>query len=74
MALTLTAGVEVGKQSKKIERNTRKGGISEILLLGCGEIVFMFAWGLDGAQLTVDDSLPVTPPSRASPLPHFWPM
>ncbi|KOY03690.1 hypothetical protein [Pseudomonas nunensis] len=53
MALTLTAGVEDGKQSKKIERNTRKGGIGEILLLRCGVIVWMFAWGLIDAQLRI---------------------
>lgn len=31
MPSTLTAGVEVGKQSKKIERNTRKARFIEIL-------------------------------------------
>jgi hypothetical protein len=33
MPSTLTAGVEVGKQSKKIERNTRERVFIEILLL-----------------------------------------
>jgi hypothetical protein len=66
MPSTLTAGVEVGKQSEKIERNTRKGGIGEILLLGCEAIVFKFAWGVDGAQLKDGYVVVVIPPSRAS--------
>jgi hypothetical protein len=33
MPSTLTAGVKVGKQSKKIERNTRERVFIEILLL-----------------------------------------
>jgi len=33
MLSTLTAGNEDGKQSKKIERNTRKADFSEILFL-----------------------------------------
>ena len=33
MPSTLTAGVKDGKQSKKIERNTRQGICNEILLL-----------------------------------------
>lgn len=66
MSSTLTAGVEVGKQSKKIERNTRKGGIGEILLLGYGAIVLMFARGLWDAQLKAGDGVPLIPPSRAS--------
>jgi hypothetical protein len=63
MPSTLTAGVEVGKQSKKIERNTRKGEIGEILLLGCGVIVLMFARGLWDAQLKVGDVLPAKRPA-----------
>jgi len=66
MPSTLTAGIEDGKQSKKIERNTRKGKNGEILLLRCGVIVWMFAWGLIDAQLEAGDVLPVRPPSRAS--------
>ncbi|MET1070270.1 MAG: hypothetical protein ABWY28_19890, partial [Pseudomonas prosekii] len=69
MPSTLTAGIEDGKQSKKIERNSRKGWFCEILLLRCGVIVWMFAWGLIDAQLEAGDVLPVRPPSRGNPPP-----
>ncbi|MHC8396693.1 hypothetical protein ACYZT8_24085 [Pseudomonas sp. LB3P93] len=51
MPSTLTAVVEDGKQSKKIERNTRKSAYAAILLLRMIVIVFMFARGLSTAQL-----------------------
>ncbi|WP_282411932.1 hypothetical protein [Pseudomonas sp. PS02303] len=53
MPSTLTAVIEDGKQSKKIERNTRIVGIIEILLRSGRVIVLMFARGLKGAQLKV---------------------
>ena len=53
MPSTLTAVIEDGKQSKKIERNTRIVGIIEILLRLGRVIVLMFARGLKGAQLKV---------------------
>ncbi|TPG76729.1 hypothetical protein [Pseudomonas arsenicoxydans] len=51
MPSTLTSGVKDGKQSKKIERNTRKHKFIEILLLGVAVIVLMIARGLSTAQL-----------------------
>jgi hypothetical protein len=51
MPSTLTARGEDGKQSKKIERNTRKARICAILLCLRQEIVFVFAQGVIGAQL-----------------------
>jgi hypothetical protein len=51
MPSTLTARVKDGKQSKKIERNTRKAHLIEILLLSMSLIVLMFARGLRDAQL-----------------------
>ncbi|TBN49415.1 hypothetical protein EYC95_04905 [Pseudomonas sp. BGI-2] len=53
MPSTLTAVVEDGKQSKKIERNTRKSACTAILLLRVAVIVLMFARGLSVAQLKV---------------------
>ena len=51
MPSTLTAGVKVGKQSKKIERNTRGRVFIEILLLQMVAMILFFARGLSGAQL-----------------------
>ncbi|KAA0985416.1 hypothetical protein FQ187_05485 [Pseudomonas sp. ANT_J28] len=51
MPSTLTARVNDGKRSKKIERNPRKVVRIEILLRGVVGIVFMFARGLNDAQL-----------------------
>ena len=51
MSSTLTARGEDGKQSKKIERNTRKARFCAILLCFRRMIVLMFARGLIGAQL-----------------------
>ncbi len=51
MPSTLTAREEVGKQSEKIERNTRKESFCGILLRWRSLIVVMFARGLIGAQL-----------------------
>lgn len=53
MPSTLTAVIEDGKQSKKIERNTRIVRIIAILLRSGRVIVLMFARGLKGAQLKV---------------------
>ncbi|KJZ41419.1 hypothetical protein VC33_00820 [Pseudomonas fluorescens] len=50
MPSTLTARGKDGKQSKKIERNTRKAGLIEILLLRMVVIVLMIARGLSTAQ------------------------
>ncbi|MVV47690.1 hypothetical protein EJA72_05415 [Pseudomonas sp. PB120] len=50
MPSTLTLGGKDGKQSKKIERNTRIAHLIEILLLFSIAIVFMFARGLNRAQ------------------------
>jgi hypothetical protein len=50
MPSTLTLGVKDGKQSKKIERNTRKAEFIEILLLLMAGIVWMIARGLSTAQ------------------------
>ncbi|SDO16432.1 hypothetical protein SAMN04489798_2208 [Pseudomonas arsenicoxydans] len=50
MSSTLTAVVEDGKQSKKIERNTRKSGFVAILLFEMTMIVWMVARGLSDAQ------------------------
>ncbi|EJM70963.1 hypothetical protein [Pseudomonas sp. GM55] len=52
MPSTLTAGVKVGKQSKKIERNTRERVFIEILLLQMVAMILFFARGLSGAQLS----------------------
>ncbi len=50
MPSTLTAGGKDGKQSKKIERNTRWRLFGEILLL-CTSLIFrLFAQGLSDAQ------------------------
>jgi hypothetical protein len=50
MPSTLTAGGKDGKQSKKIERNTRRRLFSEILLL-CKSLIFrLVAQGLSDAQ------------------------
>ncbi|VVO52120.1 hypothetical protein PS854_00342 [Pseudomonas fluorescens] len=51
MPSTLTARVKVGKQSKKIERNTRQDIFSAILLLRLVSIFGLFAQGLIDAQL-----------------------
>ncbi|MNF73852.1 hypothetical protein D3C84_558670 [compost metagenome] len=51
MPSTLTAGVKVGKQSKKIERNTRREIFGAILLLRLVLIFGLFAQGLNDAQL-----------------------
>ncbi|WP_223446989.1 MULTISPECIES: hypothetical protein [Pseudomonas] len=51
MPSTLTLGGKDGKQSKKIERNTRERVFIEILLLRLAVIVLLFALGLSGAQL-----------------------
>ncbi|PTR25890.1 MULTISPECIES: hypothetical protein [unclassified Pseudomonas] len=51
MPSTLTAGVKVGKQSKKIERNTRGRVFIEILLLKMVLMIVLFARGLSVAQL-----------------------
>lgn len=53
MPSTLTARIGDGKQSKKIERNTRKGDFSEILLLLVASIVSIFARGWSDAQLNL---------------------
>jgi len=53
MPSTLTARMRVGKQSKKIERNTLKDDFSEILLLESASIVSMIAAGFSVAQLKV---------------------
>ena len=50
MSSTLTAREEDGKQSKKIERNTRKAVFCEILLCLKPQIVVSFAQGLIAAQ------------------------
>ncbi|CAI8957005.1 DUF2933 domain-containing protein [Pseudomonas serboccidentalis] len=50
MSSTLTARGEDGKQSKKIERNTRKAGFCAILLWDMPVIFWMLARGLIGAQ------------------------
>ncbi|AKV06856.1 hypothetical protein B723_10780 [Pseudomonas fluorescens NCIMB 11764] len=55
MPSTLTARVKDGKQSKKIERNTRMERFIEILLRRKSAIVWMFAWGLRDAQLRTLD-------------------
>jgi len=52
MPSTLTLGGEVGKQSKKIERNTRERVFIEILLLQMVAMILFFARGLIGAQLS----------------------
>ena len=59
MPSTLTARGEVGKQSKKIERNTRKDGFCAILLFVSCRIVLMFAQGCNDAQLRVVSCLEV---------------
>ncbi|POF42803.1 hypothetical protein B0D71_07855 [Pseudomonas laurylsulfativorans] len=51
MPSTLTARGEVGKRSKKIERNTRGWVFGEILLLQMVFMILLFARGLSGAQL-----------------------
>jgi hypothetical protein len=51
MPSTLTAGGKDGKQSKKIERNTRKAEVCAILLCFIRPIVVIFARGLIAAQL-----------------------
>ncbi len=51
MPSTLTLGGKDGKQSKKIERNTREQVFIEILLLRLAVIVLLLARGLNGAQL-----------------------
>ncbi|PQP05899.1 hypothetical protein C5612_04490 [Pseudomonas frederiksbergensis] len=50
MPSTLTAGGKDGKRSKNFERNTRKAGICEILLLVLSWIVLLFAQCLGRAQ------------------------
>jgi hypothetical protein len=50
MPSTLTARGEDGKQSEKIERNTRKESFGGILLRWRTLIVVIFARGLIGAQ------------------------
>lgn len=50
MPSTLTAGGKDGKQSKNFERNPRKAGFCEILLLVGGWIVLLFAQCLSHAQ------------------------
>jgi hypothetical protein len=50
MPSTLTSGVKDGKQSKKIERNTRERLFIEILLLVMLTIFELFAQGLNDAQ------------------------
>jgi uncharacterized membrane protein len=51
MPSTLTLGGKDGKQSKKIERNTRERVFIEILLLQMVSIILLVARGLSGAQL-----------------------
>ncbi len=51
MPSTLTLGGKVGKQSKKIERNTRERVFIEILLLQMVAMIMLFARGSSGAQL-----------------------
>jgi hypothetical protein len=51
MSSTLTARGEDGKQSKKIERNTRKAVFCAILFCFRQGIALMFARGLIAAQL-----------------------
>ncbi|POA47484.1 hypothetical protein C1893_15000 [Pseudomonas sp. MPR-ANC1] len=51
MPSTLTAGGKDGKQSEKIERNTRKASFCAILLCVIKTIVWFFARGSVGAQL-----------------------
>ncbi len=51
MRSTLTARGKDGKQSKKIERNIRKGEFCAILLCLSWKILLMFALGSVGAQL-----------------------
>ncbi|PNB75365.1 hypothetical protein C1X64_05575 [Pseudomonas sp. GW456-E7] len=74
MPSTLTAGVKDGKQSKKIERNTRGRVFIEILLLQMVAMILFFARGSGGAQLVWGMagrlSVPVKLPSRASSLPQ----
>jgi hypothetical protein len=53
MPSTLTARGEDGKQSKKIERNTRDDVFIEILLLSIASILGLFAQGLSDAQSRV---------------------
>ena len=50
MASTLTARGKDGKQSGKIERNTRKSRFCAILLRLIHSNIVIFAWGLVGAQ------------------------
>lgn len=50
MPSTLTARGEDGKQSKKIERNTRKSVFAAILLFCMALILGIFARGLSDAQ------------------------
>ena len=50
MRSTLTLGGKDGKQSKKIERNTRERVFSEILLLFVALMLVLFAQGLSDAQ------------------------
>jgi hypothetical protein len=50
MPSTLTAGGKDGKQSKNFERNPRKAGFCEILLLVGSWIVLLFAQCLSHAQ------------------------
>ncbi|KJZ45250.1 hypothetical protein VC35_14350 [Pseudomonas fluorescens] len=74
MPSTLTLGGKVGKQSKKIERNTRERVFIEILLLQMIAKIVLFARGLSGAQLVWGVagrlSVPVKLPSRARSLPQ----
>jgi len=51
MPSTLTARGEDGKQSKKIERNTRKAMFCAILLCFGQRIISIFARGMIAAQL-----------------------
>jgi hypothetical protein len=50
MPSTLTARGKDGKQSKKIERNTRKSVFCAILLFFMTSILWMLARGLSDAQ------------------------
>jgi hypothetical protein len=53
MPSTLTAREKDGKQSKKIERNTRKSEFTAILLFCVTLILWMLARGLIDAQSKV---------------------
>ena len=57
MPSTLTAGIEVGKQSKKIERNSRKGWFCEIVCWLRSLFINQIAQSIPGAQFLWEHGL-----------------